>query len=337
MAETTTGVGAVGDPRRRWASHAARLLLVVLVTWALLRAFGIRLSELDLRELAVWRPAAAPLVLSTAIVIAVYLAHAFLWRRILRDLTRSTPGTSDTLRIYFLSNLGRYLPGKVWQLAGMAVLAERAGLPGVAASAAAVLGQLVLLLTGAVFLVVLVPAWPGSVPALLAALTLAALAGIALHLLGGPIGARFRGRLRGRLATHVGLALELAGDVRATHALRWALGYACTWVALGIAFVFFVGAFVPEALSEGRHLAGTVAAAYLSGYLAFFAPAGAGVREGVMGLLLAQVVAPEAALVIAVASRLWFTLAEVAILLVLPVLPGVRTAPGIENRNSEPS
>jgi hypothetical protein len=63
-----------------------------------------------------------------------------------------------------------------------------------------------------------------------------------------------------------------------------------------------------------------MAASYLGGYLAIFAPAGAGVREGVMGLLLTQVAPPPAAIVIAVASRIWFTATELIVLLVIPFL-----------------
>jgi glycosyltransferase 2 family protein len=322
-------------PGRRWLRHGVRFALVVLITWALLRAFGIRLAELDWRELAAWRPAVAPLVASTFLLIAVYLGHALLWRRILTDLTGRRAGLAVALRIYFLSNLGRYLPGKVWQLAGMALLAERAGLPGVAAGAAAVLGQIVLLLTGAVFLVVLVPGWAGSLPALLTALGLAALTGVGLRLLAGPLGRRLRARMKGRFAARLAPALELASGVRPLHALRWSLGYAAGWIVLGVAFVLFASAFVPQAAAAPGHLAGTVAAAYLGGYLAFFAPAGAGVREGVMGLLLAQVMPAEAALVIAVASRVWFTAAEAAVLAMLPMLPGPRA--GSYERNSDAS
>jgi glycosyltransferase 2 family protein len=312
---------------RRIARQAGRGALVVLVAWALLRAFGLRLGQLDLSALAAARPVPGPLAASTILLVAVYLAHALLWRRIFTDLGGTRPPFHVTLRIYFISNLGRYLPGKVWQLAGMAVLAERAGLSGLAASAAAVLGQLVLLVTGALFVVLLLPGWTGSGTAIATAAALAIAATVGLRLLGGPLREPLRRRLRGRWGRRLAPALDFAGAVRGRAALGWAAGYILTWAVLGLAFVLFVNAFSPDAALSARHLAGTVAASYLGGYLAFFAPGGIGVREAAMGVLLAQVVPTEVAVVIAIASRLWFTVAEVALLAVLPFLTGPGAGP----------
>ena len=52
------------------------------------------------------------------------------------------------------------------------------------------------------------------------------------------------------------------------------------------------------------------AAAYVVGYIAIFAPAGAGIREGVLVVLLQPIMAREAALVLAVIARLWTTAVE---------------------------
>jgi hypothetical protein len=52
------------------------------------------------------------------------------------------------------------------------------------------------------------------------------------------------------------------------------------------------------------------AAAYVAGYIAVFAPAGAGIREGVLVVLLQPIMAREAAVVLAVIARLWTTAIE---------------------------
>lgn len=52
------------------------------------------------------------------------------------------------------------------------------------------------------------------------------------------------------------------------------------------------------------------AAAYVVGYLAVFAPAGAGIREGFLVLLLQPSMSAEAALVVALAARVWTTTVE---------------------------
>jgi hypothetical protein len=53
--------------------------------------------------------------------------------------------------------------------------------------------------------------------------------------------------------------------------------------------------------------------------VAFFSFAGLGIREGVMLVLLGQVMPGPAALVISVLSRLWFTTAEVLPLALIPL------------------
>src|SRR5665213_4554449 len=57
-------------------------------------------------------------------------------------------------RIWFISNLGRYVPGKVWQIGAMGALAQEAGVSSAAAIGSALVVNLVNLLAG--LLVVLV-------------------------------------------------------------------------------------------------------------------------------------------------------------------------------------
>ena len=57
------------------------------------------------------------------------------WRQYIRAV--------DAARIWCLSSLGKYIPGKVWSIAGMAAMAEKQGVSGVAAIGSAVIMQLV--------------------------------------------------------------------------------------------------------------------------------------------------------------------------------------------------
>ncbi len=303
--------------RRQVPLRSAQLLAVLVVSWALFRMLGIRLSELESLRATDWRPAAAPLALSTAVLLAMYLAHALLWRTVMTDIGVGRPTIRTTIRLYFLASLGRYVPGKFWQVAGIAVLSNRAGLSPVGATAAALLGQLAFLLSGALFLAIAMPTGRGAAAA--AAGLLGALA--ALFIVRSAPGRRLAATLRTRVP-RLGTALDLATGVRPRHAARWGLAYALTWVLLGGAFVLFVTSFYPDAGSHPRYVAGTVAASYLGGYIAVFAPAGIGVREGLMGVLLADVMPAPAALVVSLASRVWFTAVELLPLLALPLLRG---------------
>jgi hypothetical protein len=323
----------------RWVVRAVQTVVVLVVAWFVYRALAGQIAGLGRDDLLRWRPALLPLLLSFVLLQLVYIAHAVLWRTIVRDLRLGDLSLRDTIRVYFAAGLGKYVPGKVWALAGMAVLAGRAGLPAVAATAAAVLGQLAFMATGMMFLAITLPQWRaelgGSYGPAAAVLVIGLMVGGALLwlLVATPAGHSLReglaARIGGRGGDKLRAAFELADRVTARSAATWALAYAGTWVLLGVAFVVFVGAFTPAAAALPRYLAGTIAASLLVGYLLPL-PAGIGSREAIMVVLLTRVVPePGAAIVIALASRIWFTAAELLPLALFPLLGRtVREDPG---------
>lgn len=308
----------------RWAARIGQLLLLAIIVWGIARTVAPRTEGFEWSTLAEWRPEPVRLLLSTVLLVIVYVAHAFLWRRIMSDLGVGRPDRLLTVRIYFLASLGRYIPGKLWQLAGLAVLSRRAGLPAIGATGSALLGQFAFLATGFLFLALMLPQWvEGSGPKW-AGIVLIIAACTAWILLATPTGLPVRRWLREKAGSsgseRMIAALDLAERMRGWDAIRWGVGYGFTWVLLGLAFSLFVTAFVPEAVSEARQVAGAIAASYLAGYLVLFAPAGLGVREGAMtGLLAAIPAIPlSGAVVISVLSRVWFTVAELLPLAAAP-------------------
>lgn len=308
-----------------------KVVLFLAILAGITRALLPDLRAMDWSQVAEWRPETGRLVLSLLVLIGVYLAHAFLWRRIVVDLGLGRPCARTVLQIHFIASLGRYLPGKFWQLAGVAALSARVGIPPGGAAAAALLGQFAFLSTGLLFLAILLPDFAEGAPARLAGLALVLAAGGLWLFVESPAGRKgrkwIRGRFGPRISERLGAAFDLAEKIRGRDAVLWGVGYGLTWVALGFAFSLFATAFVPEATSESRRLAGTVAAAYLAGYVVLVAPAGIGVREGAMtGLLAAIPTIPfPAAVVIAILSRVWFTVAEIAPLAAVPFLPQRQT------------
>lgn len=94
-----------------------------------------------------------------------------------------------------------------------------------------------------------------------------------------------------------------------TFGLRWVTLYTVNWVLYGSAFWGLARSLgVEGGLVD---LGSAFAAAYVLGYLAFFAPAGLGVREGFLVVFLQPVVGgPGPAAALAVVARLWMTLVE---------------------------
>lgn len=314
--------------RPRWIFRLLQLALLALVGWLVWRSIAPDMARLSGSDFLQWRPAPLQLVLSFLIVLAVYGAHALLWRRIMVDLHAPRASLRTTFRVYFLASLGRYVPGKLWQLAGLAILAQRAGLPVGTAMGAALLGQFAFLTTGLLLLALLLPSYAEFWPALLGMIVIATAAAVMYALVATPVGHRARAALLRRtpmLRSKLESAFSIADRVRVRDAVRWELLYAGTWALLGVGFALFVGAFVPavRSLDAMRFLAGVLAASYLAGYVVVVMPAGVGVREATMTLLLTQhaAIPPSAAIVVTVASRLWFTAAELLPLALVPLLP----------------
>ncbi|NLG63135.1 MAG: hypothetical protein GX539_12920 [Candidatus Cloacimonetes bacterium] len=314
--------------RPRLRMRLLQLALLVLIGWLVWRSLAPELARVTIDDFLQWRPAVVPLVTSFVLLLAMYSAHALLWRKISVDLHAPRASLRTTFRVYFLASLGRYVPGKVWQLAGLAVLAQRAGLPAGTSMAAAVFAQFAFLTTGLLLLAVLLPGYAEFWPAVIAAVLIGAGALGGYLIVATPLGHRVREAVlrRGGVAREkLESAFAIADRVRVADAIRWELLYALTWLMLGAAFALFVGAFVPGAASPGdaRAHAGVVAASYLAGYVVMIMPAGAGVRELTMSALLAQhpAIPASAAVLISVASRVWFTAAELLPLAFVPLLP----------------
>lgn len=251
--------------------------------------------------------------LSGVLVLAAYALLVATWRGMLGTWGATLP-FGEAARIWFVSNLGKYIPGKVWQIAAMGAMAQQQGVSPVAAAGSALVvnlanivsGFAIVLLTGAGVLRVSNPSG-ARVASVVVVLVLVAL--LALPVLLPPL-ARLAGRVLGR---------ELAVPRIPARAIWLAtLGTAISWVIYGVAFQLLAAALdaAPSARSTGA-APGYIAVytvSYLIGYLSLVAPGGIVVRETMLveGLLALGLADAPAGWLLAVASRLWLTVLEIA-------------------------
>ncbi len=308
--------------KREHVYRALQLALLLVAAWIMWRRLQPEFAKVTPGDFARWRPALWPLALSTVGLTLMHLAQCFLWRRVVVDVGSPRPAARTTVRVYFISGLARFIPGSLWQYAGLAALGQQAGISPLAAAAAGAIGNIAFLATGVVFLVFTLPGQPGAVEAFIGVVAAAlALAGVFVFT-GTASGARVRRWVAARAPAKLRPALELAGQIRPAHAIAWTAGYAACWVLLDASFIVFVTAFVPGAAVHWRELAGTMAASYLIGFITVFAPGGIGVREGAMLVFLAPLISLPAAVVVSVAQRVWFFVAEFLALGSFPLFPG---------------
>ncbi len=294
--------------RRFWL--AAQVLLAALVLFFVGRSMAGNWAEIrgSARLIAV---DPAGLLAATGIILATYALLISAWRAVLLGWGEHLAYPSAA-RIWCLSNLARYVPGRIWQIAGMAAMAQRAGVSPWAAAGSAVIVQLLAIVTGALVTGLLVV--ESGHPVLLAAgATVAALGvGVLATAPATALVTRLIARATGRDVTLKPVAV---GPLALSAAVT-----TLAWLAYGVALYFLVqGLLGTPRLPVGTAI-GAFTASYLVGLLAAFAPGGLGPREGTIYFLLQGPLGPGAATVVTIGSRLLMTATELlAGLLTLPL------------------
>ncbi len=246
-----------------------------------------------------------------------YALVAGLWAVALASVTPTAVAAG--VRIWFLANLARYVPGNVWSFVGAVELARRTGAPRRTTLAVMALTQA--LSVGLALLVglpVLLAEWARlGRPALLGLAVVVALALLVL-VLWRPLERRVRasypdlGPALDRLLRRGGGGAGAAAPVlpRRGVVLGLAAGYVLYWGLTGLAFAALIRAIFPLPASAIPLAVAGYAAGYAVGFLSLLTPAGLGVREGVLVLALAPVMPAGPALVVALVSRLWMMVFE---------------------------
>jgi len=223
------------------------------------------------------------------------------WRAAVADFGTRLP-LAAAGRVFFLGQLGKYLPGSLWPVLAQMELGRDYGVRRASSAAAATLMLVLAAVTGTGVAIVTLPLAADTV---LAEYRWAALAAIPLLALLVPAVQQALIRLAARLLRR-NLDLPRSSARGMAVATAW---MAAAWVLFGLHLHVLVtstcgcGPSLPLAV-------GIFALAWVAGFLFIIAPAGAGVREGVLVLGLAPVLDPGAALLVALASRVLLTLAD---------------------------
>jgi hypothetical protein len=251
---------------------------------------------------------------SCLLVLAAYGVLIQTWRLTLRVWNATLP-PGAAVRIWFVSNLGRYVPGKVWQIGAMGVMTHKEGVSAVAATSSSIMvnlvnivsGCLLVFATGAGLLDEAAPA--GKVMAVV--LVVLAVGG----LFSVPTIVTWLGRRAEKIS---GRPLTFPASLTPRVVALGMVGTTLAWLLYGIAFQLFAQGVLGEAArgSSADYIA-AYTVSYLVGYLTLIAPGGLGVREAmlVIALRVAGVTAEPGGWILAISSRLWLTALE--------VLPGV--------------
>jgi uncharacterized membrane protein YbhN (UPF0104 family) len=240
--------------------------------------------------------------LAMVAVLGSLLCSLLGWRAALSGLG-SRLRLGGAMRVYFLGQLGRYVPGSVWSVVAQVELGRDYGVPRRSSGTAVVIATLTALSTGLALAGAGLPLL-GSDAYGRYGWTLLMLP-VALVVLWPPVLNRLIAvalRLARRDPMPVSLDLGTIARVTGWSLAAWAFYGVHVWI-----LALSVGASGATLLLEAT---AAFAGAWCIGFLVVVAPAGAGVRETALVLLLQPTMPSTEAAVVALGSRLVITVAD---------------------------
>lgn len=256
-----------------------------------------------LQKLELWQVGAAG-----ADVLAGLFCMMLAWRALLADLGSPLP-IPVAVRVMFVGQLGKYVPGAVWAVAAQVELARDYQVPRRRSVAAGLVAMATTLVVGLVVAGVTLPLT--SKHAMHRYWWVLAVIPVAIACLYPPV-ARFFLNLVLRVVRRQ--PMERPVSLGATfRALGWTT---VGWICFGLQAWLLIRQFARDGtdLSGQLHLLalsfGAYALSWAVGFLVIFFPGGIGPREAALVAVLAPVMPAGSALVVALASRMVMTLGD---------------------------
>lgn len=247
-----------------------------------------------------WLPVAGALAAATAGLGCMMLA----WRALLADLGSPLPPVT-AVRIFFIAQLAKYVPGAVWAAAAQVELARGHQVPRARSATVAVAGMLVSLATGLLVAAVALPLSSAGAArhywwAL--ALALPLLCGLYPPLTSFALNRALRILRRPPLERPI----SMGGMARA---FAWSL---LGWGFFGLHAWLLVVAVAGRGLGALPLAVGAYALAWSVGFILIPFPGGVGPRELALVAALAPIMSPGPAIAVAVLSRVAMTVGDLA-------------------------
>lgn len=293
------------EPAPRWRRPLRTALHLLLVAaFVVFIAYAVAKRWDDVRDY-LGRLSLRAAGLSMAAVLGAIWCSFLCWKAVLADFGSHVP-VAGGMRIFFIGQLGKYLPGKLWPILTQVRLGTEYGVPRRASGAAAGVFMLLVLGTGLVLAAVTMPFLGGQAFSrywwTLVALPVAL---VAMHpaVLNRGLGTALRLVKREpmpRPLTLRGVALAAFWCLP-----MWALFGVHTW-----ALALDLGS--ANGFDLYLRATGIFAASWSIGFVLGVLPAGAGPREAAFILLFSATMPAAQATVLALVSRLLITLGDVA-------------------------
>ena len=257
------------------------------------------------------------LVCSFGAILFYWSAYLFPFATLLSGMTERHVPFRDAFTLFHLANITRYLPGRIWGFVRLLALSQHFALSKTAVGSSLTLQLGIetalggLIGTSLIFspkmretAIGVFETFSGT-GTLFSILTVVSILMVLLFVI-PTLSSKARQFLKNLRATGKKLFQKSFQyqwlSVLASHIFLW--------ICQGLAFFLFVKSFAPVQWADAGVLTAIFAFAWIVGFLSFLTPGGLGVREGLLGLLLANYLPPPQAMLVALFCRLWMLSAE---------------------------
>jgi len=206
-------------------------------------------------------------------------------------------------RIWWVSYLYRYVPGKVLLLVERARMGSAVGIPPAAGAALTIIETLLAILAGSAVSLLAVSYYAEVDSRIFSGVAILTVAAVFLF----PVGYRL---LCGLPVVKTRYPELQSVTLRYRDVLLIVVPYVIHYLLLGTSFFLLTQSLQLLSWSAWAGLCGIYALSHVVSLIALFAPGGLGVREGALAVQLGQLVPTGIAEALAIGVRVWFTLIE---------------------------
>ncbi|MBU2637742.1 MAG: flippase-like domain-containing protein [Nanoarchaeota archaeon] len=241
------------------------------------------------------------IALSIALGIIGFLMLSFGWKQCLR-ICGGDISTGKAIVLWFRSQMAKYLPGTVWYFICRARDCSKLGISKKESISSLFFESLMLGVSALIFSMAVLAVSNAELPVSRYALIAVIILGLAsMHpAIVNRIAALFKKDVKLIHVNYSKIVLTIAY-------------YMLCWAVIGFGFYILAKAIYPVQISTMPYIIALFLLSWVIGFVSVFAPGGIGVREGIIVLLLSSITTAPIAIVIAFASRIWWTIAETSI------------------------
>jgi uncharacterized membrane protein YbhN (UPF0104 family) len=254
------------------------------------------------------------LLLSIVLLWLAIASSAFIYYLIFNRLASAKISFWQMFKAYNITNVGRYIPGKLWSVVGLIYYTSEYGVSKKQTTLAIVANEVSSKAAGLIVGICYFffsNALMGYLPAMIIALVASL---IAIH--PWVLDKLINGILR--------FLKKQTIEITFTYPtiLKYSLLYIPSWLLHSLAFYVLICSITPIGSINLIKFATILPLCWVIGYLVLMAPGGLGVREAMLVVMLGEFLPHEVALAAAVIQRIWFTFVEginIPIALWLPI------------------